>query len=163
MKSRVKHDPAYADVGMDPRWEAFKSFLDDMDPMPADYSLDRVNPFKGYWKWNCRWVPPDVQASNKRGTVRVGYRPVDADTCTGYRAAVGTIAEWAWYLREATHDKNWTTGRLRECLEVLSLSDIVSAAFPFGTTPDGLLLMTSMEFKNIWSACMESLYLRRAA
>jgi len=164
MKSRCKHDKDYAGlVKYDPRWESFQNFYDDMRPRPEGYSLDRINPFKGYCKRNCRWAPPDVQAGNKRGTLRIGYREVDPSTCTGYRAAVGTIAEWAWYLREATHNPNWTTKKLREVLEVQTLSDIMSAAFPFGITPEGLLLMTGGEFRNMWEGCLDSLYLRRAA
>lgn len=164
LKSRCKHDKSYAGlVTYDPRWDSSSAFLDDMGHCPEGYSLDRKNPFRGYSKQNCRWAPKDVQASNKRAALRVGYRAVDPATCTGYRAAVGTVAEWAWYLREATHDPNWTTGRLKEVLKVQSLSDIMFAAFPFGITPEGVYLMTSREFRNMWADCLDSLYLRRAA
>lgn len=48
------------------RWLTFTSFLEDMGVRPKGKTLDRINPNKGYFKSNCRWASPKVQANNKR-------------------------------------------------------------------------------------------------
>lgn len=36
---------------------AFKYFIKDMGPKPSkDYSIDRIDPSKGYNPFNCRWI-----------------------------------------------------------------------------------------------------------
>jgi len=48
------------------RWREFQNFIDDMGPRPSGGTLDRINNDKGYSPDNCRWVPVQVQACNKR-------------------------------------------------------------------------------------------------
>lgn len=66
MKQRIKKDPYYVDVDMDPRWEDFTTFYADMGACPKGYSIERVNNARGYWKDNCAWIPFEFQAQNTR-------------------------------------------------------------------------------------------------
>ena len=46
---------------------SFINFLTDMGERPDKrHTLDRINVNKGYYKENCRWATPEVQACNKR-------------------------------------------------------------------------------------------------
>lgn len=61
----------YGGVGVSvcKRWSGnngFKNFLKDMGPRPYNLSIDRINPFKGYYPSNCRWADSYTQANNKR-------------------------------------------------------------------------------------------------
>lgn len=48
--------------------EGFAQFLRDMGPKPGpEYSIDRIDNYKGYCKENCRWATPKQQSSNTRG------------------------------------------------------------------------------------------------
>ncbi len=61
--------PYYGGAGIQvcPRWQySFKCFLDDMGERPLGYSLDRIDSKLNYEQGNCRWVPSEKQAQNKR-------------------------------------------------------------------------------------------------
>lgn len=63
---RVYYDKG---IGVCQRWlgtDGFKHFYDDMGECPKGYSLDRIDPTKGYSPENCRWASTIVQARNKR-------------------------------------------------------------------------------------------------
>jgi hypothetical protein len=48
----------------------FASFLNDVGKRPSKkYSLDRIDPDKGYEPDNCRWATKSVQNSNKSGFI----------------------------------------------------------------------------------------------
>lgn len=56
-------------VTYDPRWEQFENFLADMGEKPGskrEYSLDRIDNNKGYYKDNCRWATIREQNRNRR-------------------------------------------------------------------------------------------------
>lgn len=56
-------------ITYDPRWECFLTFLDDMGARPGkEYSLDRIDNDKGYYKENCRWLLRSHQGRNSRVT-----------------------------------------------------------------------------------------------
>lgn len=46
-------------------WKVFETFLADMGECPAGYSIERKNPFIGYRKGNCKWIPLSDQQKNK--------------------------------------------------------------------------------------------------
>lgn len=53
-------------IKIDPAWESFTTFLKDVGNRPtAKYSLDRIDPNKGYTKDNCRWATRQTQARNR--------------------------------------------------------------------------------------------------
>lgn len=163
MKGRCKRDKNYKDVELEPRWESFQNFLTDMEPRPKGYSLDRKNPFYGYCKSNCRWAPPDVQACNKRGAKLLRYDwAFDGAAGKRYGGAVGTVAEWAWYLRRMTGDKLWTTPKLLEVLRVLSLDQILRAASPWGVPPEEFALHAGPDFSLMWEDYTREAYLQAA-
>lgn len=73
-----RRSPAYPTYGgrgivVDTRWnESFDTFLADVGPRPGSgYSLDRIDPNRGYEPGNVRWAVREVQANNLRRTVRV--------------------------------------------------------------------------------------------
>lgn len=53
----AKDNEYYSKVQVCERWFTFANFLTDMGDRPAlDYSIDRVDPDKGYYKENCQWI-----------------------------------------------------------------------------------------------------------
>ncbi len=64
----------YADYGgrgitVTARWSRFKNFLADMGERPGpEYSIERLDNNKGYYKENCAWVTLDRQANNRRSS-----------------------------------------------------------------------------------------------
>lgn len=48
---------------------SFDRFYADMGPCPHDYQIERIDPDGNYEPGNCKWVPPSVQALNKRNTL----------------------------------------------------------------------------------------------
>jgi hypothetical protein len=51
-------------------WNSFEQFLADMGLPPLSTTLDRIDPFLGYSKANCRWATLKEQASNTRAAYR---------------------------------------------------------------------------------------------
>lgn len=63
------HNGAYIKNGIvvcDSWKESFTSFLNDMGERPKGKSLDRINPYLGYFKENCRWATALEQRHNTR-------------------------------------------------------------------------------------------------
>src|SRR5262249_52278467 len=71
------HHKSWKDYGGNPeypatvcsRWQGPKGFINfrnDLGERPAGKTLDRVNPFLGYWPSNCRYATPAEQARNTR-------------------------------------------------------------------------------------------------
>jgi hypothetical protein len=74
----------YAHVTVDPTWESFEKFYEDMGDRPEGTSLDRIDSFKGYCKDNCRWVDRTTQNRNKTDTLFLTF---DGET--------KALADWA--------------------------------------------------------------------
>lgn len=46
------------------RWDVYANFLADMGERPEGFSIDRIDPDKGYEPDNCRWATRTVQNRN---------------------------------------------------------------------------------------------------
>lgn len=67
MRHRVRHHPRYSSVIIDPRWDSFENFLEDMGERPEGKTLDRYPRSQGnYEPGNCRWATPKQQSDNRR-------------------------------------------------------------------------------------------------
>lgn len=92
LKHRVKSNPNYAHVTVDPHWlgpDGFKNFLADMGPRPADKtSIGRVDGRGPYSPANCRWEDADEQANNTSRNVNVTVNGV-TNTVAGWARALG--------------------------------------------------------------------------
>jgi len=65
----VEDYPNYGGRGItvDPRWDNFEVFLNDMGPRPTPpHSIERVDNDLGYTPDNCVWASPTTQARNRR-------------------------------------------------------------------------------------------------
>ena len=53
-------------ISVDPRWDDFQNFIQDMGERPIGCSLDRINPDGNYKPSNCRWVSFRKQVQNRK-------------------------------------------------------------------------------------------------
>ena len=63
------------------KWMTFEGFLDDMGNKPLvgeDWSIDRIDGTKGYYKDNCRWATPAQQSLNQglRKDNKLGHKNI---------------------------------------------------------------------------------------
>lgn len=61
-------------IDIDPRWDIFENFLEDMGERPPGTTLDRIDNDKGYSPENCRWATPREQSYNRCNTKFVIYK-----------------------------------------------------------------------------------------
>jgi hypothetical protein len=135
MKSRCKNAKchSYGAMGIkyDRHWESFDAFLSDMGERPVGKTLDRIDVMGHYCKANCRWASPLIQANNKRATELLYYN-------WEHNGPVGSVAEWARFLRKKTGSQLWTVRRLQAVLKLLTLDQIIGAFHPQRLTPEEL-------------------------
>lgn len=54
-------------ITIDPRWDEFQNFLEDMGPKPSpSHSVERIDNSLGYGPDNCKWATKKEQSSNRR-------------------------------------------------------------------------------------------------
>lgn len=99
-RCRNKNHPAYKNYGgrgidYDPAWDTFSVFAADVgNPPSEEYTLDRVDNSKGYYKDNVRWASRSVQSRNTRQNIFVeidGVTKCLYDWCDMYGIAAGSV------------------------------------------------------------------------
>lgn len=82
MKRRCynKNEPSYHRYGgngitIAEEWlNSFEKFLEDMGNRPSkEYSIDRIDGTKGYYKDNCRWATKTTQSRNRKSAILVTF------------------------------------------------------------------------------------------
>ena len=66
MRQRLNHRQGYLHLDMDPRWDDFQLFLEDLGERPLGLTLERIDGTKGYWPWNCKWASMKEQSNNRQ-------------------------------------------------------------------------------------------------
>jgi len=95
-------------ISIDPRWNSFKIFYEDMGPRPTPkHTLERKNNDLGYSKENCIWATYSVQSRNTRQNHWITFNGLtlcitDWDLHLGYKR--GTVS-----LRLS---RNWSMERI---------------------------------------------------
>lgn len=66
------------------RWQIFENFLEDMGECPKGYQIDRLNNNGNYEPGNCKYIPLENQAFNRRNNIDIEFNGVKKN-----------IKEWA--------------------------------------------------------------------
>ena len=107
-----KNSKAYKNYGgrgitVDPSWLKFENFYNDMGKAPLDYSIERIDVNKGYYKKNCKWIPSIDQGRNKRNSVIITQEgqsllAVDWEKITGIpRRCIHDRIQKGWSVEDA--------------------------------------------------------------
>ena len=103
-------------IGVCPDWMSFDEFFKDMGRRPPGFTLDRLNPDKGYSKENCRWASAVEQARQnrrrKRARIHVGVREkrpnrFEVSISDKYIGTYPTVEEAIDARRKAEQDLNY--------------------------------------------------------
>lgn len=75
-RCRNSNVPAYKNYGgrgifVCERWHSFENFLSDMGESPTGYEIERIDNNGNYEPSNCKWIPGEDQAKNRRCTIIV--------------------------------------------------------------------------------------------
>lgn len=99
-RCRNVNHPAYRNYGgrgitYDPAWDVFNTFVEEVGyPPNKEYTLDRIDNSKGYFKANVRWAPRSVQSRNTRQNIFVeidGVTKCLYDWCDDYKISAGSV------------------------------------------------------------------------
>lgn len=114
--------PRYGALGIKvcDKWkDSFTAFFEDMGKCPEGYSLDRIDPKKGYSPRNCRWADVYTQAQNKksetnsksgiRGVYEIGNKWIVKISAFGENYDIGSFndKESAIKARKEAEKKYW--------------------------------------------------------
>lgn len=91
-------------------WMGFRNFLRDMGERPEGMTLDRIDPYGGYSKENCRWATMKDQRVNrtKEGDARM-------------RSAISASKKAYWERWRAGLEDNKRVGRCKTQLQELTV------------------------------------------
>lgn len=71
--------PEWVHEGGDGQFSGYTRFVCDMGPRPDGFSLDRMDPSKGYTPENCHWAPGWMQQANTGPTRKLIRKALEAD------------------------------------------------------------------------------------
>lgn len=91
------------------RGGSFKNFLEDMGKCPGkEYSIDRINNNKGYYKENCRWATNFQQHRNMRSNIMIPFdkkflclKDYCKENNLSYNTILNRINKLGWSLKKA--------------------------------------------------------------
>ncbi len=76
-KNKRYHVYGARGITIDPAWDSFAQFLQDMGPCPKGYSIERAENNGDYTKDNCHWWPRAKQSMNRQDTIWIRYEGQD--------------------------------------------------------------------------------------
>ena len=72
------------------KWRnSFSAFIEDMGSAPANYTIDRIDNTKGYYKENCRWASRVTQNQNRKNF---------SSNTSGYKGVCAHKEKWRAYI-----------------------------------------------------------------
>lgn len=80
-----------AGIRVAPEWSTFEQFFADMGKKPIGYSLDRIDPTKGYSKENCRWATSKEQNDTRRHVLKLPDGRVAAHVAAAHGISIGAF------------------------------------------------------------------------
>jgi len=92
---------------------SFETFSSDMGERPSNYSIDRIDNNKGYFKENCKWSSMTEQNNNKTNNVLLTHNGMTM-----------TVSQWAVYLNMNVHTLFWRIKRKWSIEKTLSNNNI---------------------------------------
>lgn len=115
-RNTCKNFPKYGGRGIEvcQEWqESYLKFEEDMGPRPSmDYSIDRIDVNKGYFKENCRWATRKQQQRNRTCNRFIEFNG-DRKTITEWAESLGLTStalrlrlEYGWTLERAMTTEN---------------------------------------------------------
>ena len=125
--NKVTGDPFYLKNGIIvcERWlKSYDDFESDMGYRPSQiYSIDRIDPTKGYYKGNCRWATREQQANNKMNNIKIVMALSDFSKIVGvtgslitYHMKSGRTPKEVYFLlnKDREHKERQTTHNFRK-------------------------------------------------
>lgn len=67
-------------IKIDPRWDSFPNFVEDVGERPEGCTLDRIRNNEDYSKDNFRWSTRKEQANNRRNSKRITFESLTMTT-----------------------------------------------------------------------------------
>lgn len=92
MHTRVRSQERHKHATICEAWFDYTNFKRDLGECPEGYSLEREDNNKRYNPDNCKWIPLERQAKNRRCNIMLGARPLK-EACE----LVGMEYKTVWY------------------------------------------------------------------